>query len=113
MTDAWQEMDDWCAKRYAKVADLVNSHVLNGGALDGPDLLLNFGELRGLLAMRSFIHGARQAQDESAFRPTPSQSGKVLSELACLSVKERYRARARLMREQQGLPPHPALRSRA
>ena len=47
------------------------------------------------------------------FRPTPSQAGKVLSELACLSVKERYRARARLMCEEQGLPPHPALRSRA
>ena len=30
MTDAWQEMDDWCAKRYAKVVDLINSHILNG-----------------------------------------------------------------------------------
>ena len=47
------------------------------------------------------------------FRPTPSQAGKVLSELACLAPRERIRARARLMREQQGLPPHPALRSRA
>ena len=47
------------------------------------------------------------------FRPTPSQSGRVLSELACLTLRERIRARARLMREQQGLPPHPALRSRA
>ena len=62
MTDPWQEMDDWCAKRYAKIAVSVNAHVMASGELDNPELRLNVGELRGLSAMRSFIHGTRNAR---------------------------------------------------
>ena len=35
---------------------------------------------------------------------TASEAGRVLAEMACLNDRERYRARARLMREQLGLP---------
>lgn len=41
-----------------------------------------------------------------------SEAGRVLAELSCLSERERYRARARLMREAAGLPPHPLLEPR-
>ena len=44
--------------------------------------------------------------------PTPSEAGKVLSELACLNDRERVRARTRLMREQLGLPASPLLEPR-
>lgn len=46
-------------------------------------------------------------------RPTPSDAGRALAELACLSHRERIRARTRMMREQQGLPPLPELEPRA
>jgi hypothetical protein len=46
-------------------------------------------------------------------RPTPSDAGRALAELACLSHRERIRARTRLMREDLGLPPSPALDPRA
>lgn len=35
-----------------------------------------------------------------------------LQELACLSTRERFKARARMMREDMGLPPSPALEPR-
>lgn len=44
--------------------------------------------------------------------PTPADAGRALAELACLSTRERYRARARLMREEMGLPPSPVLEPR-
>lgn len=46
-------------------------------------------------------------------KPTPSDAGRALAELACLSHRERIRARARLMREEMGLPPLPELEPRA
>lgn len=46
-------------------------------------------------------------------RPDPNEAAKVLAELACLDRRERVKARARLMREQMGLPPLPALEPRA
>lgn len=47
-------------------------------------------------------------------RPDPSSAGRELAELACLNSRERVRARARarLMREQMGLPPAKELESR-
>lgn len=45
-------------------------------------------------------------------KPTASEAGRALAELACLSDRERIRARTRLMREQMGLPPSPALAPR-
>lgn len=36
-----------------------------------------------------------------------------LQELACLSTRERFRARARMMREDMGLEPSPYLEPRA
>jgi hypothetical protein len=42
-------------------------------------------------------------------KPTPSEAARVLSELSCLSNRERIKARARLMREQMGLEPAPIL----
>jgi len=45
-------------------------------------------------------------------RPTPTDAGRALAELACLDQRERYKARARLMREQMGLPPSPELEPR-
>lgn len=36
--------------------------------------------------------------------PTPSEAGRILSEMACLNDRERIRARARLMCIQQGKP---------
>ena len=62
MTDAWQEMDDWCAKRCAKITTSVNAYIMAGGDLDGPEHRLKVGEYIGLAAMRSFIHGARNAR---------------------------------------------------
>lgn len=44
--------------------------------------------------------------------PSPSDAGKVLAEISCLSGRHRIRARARLMREQMGLPPSPYLEDR-
>lgn len=44
--------------------------------------------------------------------PSATDAGRVLAELACLSTRERIRARARLMREEMGLPPAPELNSR-
>ena len=35
-------------------------------------------------------------------KPTPTEAAKVLAELACLSNRERIRARARIMCEQMG-----------
>lgn len=46
-------------------------------------------------------------------RPTASDAGRALAELACLSHRERIRARARLMREEMGLEPSPYLEPRA
>jgi hypothetical protein len=43
-------------------------------------------------------------------RPTPTDAGRILSELACLKGRERVKARARLMRVQLGLPEKEALR---
>ena len=40
-------------------------------------------------------------------RPTASDAGRTLSELACLDRRERFKARARLMRSDMGLPPLP------
>jgi hypothetical protein len=42
-------------------------------------------------------------------KPTASEAGRALAEMACLSHRERIRARARLMREQMGLPHAPEL----
>ena len=36
--------------------------------------------------------------------PSPSEAGKRLSELAALNARERVKARARIMREELGLP---------
>jgi hypothetical protein len=44
--------------------------------------------------------------------PTPADAGRALAELACLDQRERFKARARLMREEMGLPPAPALEPR-
>lgn len=41
--------------------------------------------------------------------PTPSDAGRMLAELACLNDRERYKARARQMREAMGLPASPVL----
>jgi len=49
---------------------------------------------------------------QSVTPPTLADSGRLLAEFRCLSERERIRARARLMREQMGLPPLDALRSR-
>lgn len=46
-------------------------------------------------------------------QPTPSDAGRALAELACLDQRERFKARARLMREDMGLPPAAALEPRA
>lgn len=46
-------------------------------------------------------------------KPTPSEAAAVLNELRCLNYRERVRARARLMREQMGMPPAPELEPRA
>jgi len=45
-------------------------------------------------------------------RPTPTEAARVLSELSCLSDRERIRARTRMMRADMGLPPINALRPR-
>lgn len=45
-------------------------------------------------------------------QPTPSDAGRALAELACLDQRERFKARARLMREQMGLDPSPVLEPR-
>ncbi|WP_156424907.1 hypothetical protein [Novosphingobium fuchskuhlense] len=45
-------------------------------------------------------------------RPTASDAGRTLSELRCLGDRERYRAKARLMRSDMGLPPLPELEPR-
>lgn len=45
-------------------------------------------------------------------RPTPTDAGRALAELACLDQRERYKARARLMRADMGLPPAPELEPR-
>lgn len=47
-------------------------------------------------------------------RPAPSieDSARHLSEWRCLNDRERKRTRARIMREEMGLEPHPALRAR-
>lgn len=44
--------------------------------------------------------------------PTPADAGRALAELACLDQRERFKARARLMREQMGLDPSPVLEPR-
>lgn len=46
-------------------------------------------------------------------KPTPSEAARVLNELRCLDYRERVKARARLMREQLGLPPVDALEPRS
>lgn len=46
-------------------------------------------------------------------KPTPSDAGRALAEMACLSHRERIRARTRLMRADMGLPPLPELDPRA
>lgn len=45
-------------------------------------------------------------------KPEPSEAARVLAEMACLSQRERIRARARLMRQEMGLPPCPHLEPR-
>jgi len=45
-------------------------------------------------------------------RPTPTDAGRALAELACLDRRERAKARARMMRADLGLPPLPALEPR-
>lgn len=55
------------------------------------------------------------SQQRDAVRPSradASAAGKLLSEMACLAPRERVKARARLMREQMGLEPLPALEPR-
>lgn len=55
------------------------------------------------------------SQQRDAVRHGPSDvsaAGKLLSEMACLAPRERVKARARLMREQMGLEPLPALEPR-
>lgn len=44
--------------------------------------------------------------------PSLADSARILAEYRCLSQRERIRARARLMREQMGLPPLDALNPR-
>lgn len=44
--------------------------------------------------------------------PALADSARALAEYRCLSQRERIRARARLMREQMGLPPLDALNPR-
>lgn len=44
--------------------------------------------------------------------PSPADAGRTLAELACLDQRERFKARARLMREQMGLDPSPVLEPR-
>lgn len=42
-------------------------------------------------------------------QPTPSEASAVLNEFRCLNYRERVKARARLMRQQMGLPHAPEL----
>jgi len=44
--------------------------------------------------------------------PTPSDAGRILSELACMNDRERIRARARIMCEALGRPVPDILQSR-
>ncbi len=45
-------------------------------------------------------------------KPEPSEAARVLAEMACLSQRERIRARCRIMRDQMGLPPLEIFESR-
>lgn len=47
-----------------------------------------------------------------ARKPSPSEAASVLSELACLSGRERIRARCRIMEAQMGRPPSPVFEPR-
>ena len=47
-----------------------------------------------------------------AAAPTATDAGRALAEMACLDRRERFKARARLMRQQMGLEPLSALEPR-
>lgn len=53
------------------------------------------------------------SQKQEVARIDASAAGRALSELACLAPRERVKARARMMREQMGLAPLPALEPRS
>ena len=59
--DAWQVMDDWCLERARRLRERANPHVEKGGSLDDPEFRRLFGQHQAFLAMRSFIHGTRNA----------------------------------------------------
>lgn len=53
-----------------------------------------------------------QAEARQVVPPAVADSARAMAEYRCLSDRERIRARARLMREQMGLPPLDALKPR-
>jgi hypothetical protein len=58
--DGWGEMDAWCTKRAAELSGKASEHIVAGRSLEEPHYRTILGEHRAYLAMRSFIHGARQ-----------------------------------------------------
>lgn len=56
--------------------------------------------------------GARRREVQPPSHDDASAAGRALAELACLGPREKVKARARLMREQMGLPPLAALEPR-
>ena len=60
MSDAWQEMDDWCAKKTALLAQKGGEYVMAGGNLNSPKYRTLLGKSQALHQMRSYIHGARK-----------------------------------------------------
>ncbi len=65
MDEAWDEMDNWCAERAAKISAKAGQHVMDGGKLTAPKYRTMLGKHQAYMAMRSFIHGARKAAKET------------------------------------------------
>lgn len=79
MSAEWDAMDAWCEKRSGALRDELGKYILSGGSYDNLGYCVKLGRAQAYAAMRSFIHGARNAQgmstrrDRSAKRRDPKE----------------------------------------
>lgn len=60
--NAAQLIDDWARRRQAALVERSNEHIRLGRGLNDPDYRVLLGEHRAYMALRSFIHGSRLAE---------------------------------------------------
>lgn len=67
-------IDAWCQKRINRLTADCAAHLVSSGDLNDPDYRAKLGEHRAYMAMRSFIHGARNLPPHDPPAPSEAQA---------------------------------------